>query len=235
MFWYYFQKQPFVDVLKNRCSYSFAPVVELLFHKVVKSDSTSATSNERILQRVTSDFLQQAISATSNEQILQRATSATTNEWILKRVTSDFLQRTTSATSSEQILQRVTSEFQRVMSNEWKVTPLYIAKLKVTSSWYRTKSEATTGVKNTASYIPWLYATWDQMVAPNMILCILVLMTTFITQAFCIKFKQCLFIILKLIPTYNKKTNLLLWQFWRTVQKLQKTFWIYVPTSMILV
>ena len=75
----------------------------------------------------------------------------------------------------------------------------YIAKLKITSSWYRTKSKATTGVKNTASYIPWLYTTWDQMVASNMIHCVLVLMTTTITQAFCIKFKQCLFIILKLI------------------------------------
>ena len=87
MLCYYFQKQPFVDVLKNRCSYSFAkihrkaPVVELLFHKVAKSDSTSATSNERISQRVTSDFF-----ATSNEQILQRGTS-------------DFLQRATSVTS----------------------------------------------------------------------------------------------------------------------------------------
>ena len=75
----------------------------------------------------------------------------------------------------------------------------YIAKLKVTSSWYRTKSKATTGLKNTASYITWLYTTWDRMVSSNMILCILVLMTATITQAFCIKFKQCLFIILKLI------------------------------------
>ena len=38
--------------------------------------------------------------------------------------------------------------------------------------------------KNTASYIPWLYTTWDQMVASNMIHCILVLTTTAITQAF---------------------------------------------------
>ena len=75
----------------------------------------------------------------------------------------------------------------------------YIAKLKITSSWYRTKSKATTGVKNTASYIPWLYTTWDEMVASNMIHCVLALMTRTITQAFCIKFKQCLFIILKLI------------------------------------
>ena len=59
----------------------------------------------------------------------------------------------------------------------------YIAKLKITSSWYRTKSKATTGVKNTASYIPWLYTTWDQMVASNMIHCVLVLITTTITQA----------------------------------------------------
>ena len=33
----------------------------------------------------------------------------------------------------------------------------YIAKLKLTSSWYRAKSKATTGVRNTASYIPWLH------------------------------------------------------------------------------
>ena len=70
----------------------------------------------------------------------------------------------------------------------------YIAKLKITSSWYRTKSKATTGVKNTASYMRWLYTTWDQMVASSMIHRVLVLMTTTITQAFYIKF-----IILKLI------------------------------------
>ena len=75
----------------------------------------------------------------------------------------------------------------------------YITKLKINSSWYRMKSKATTGLKNTASYIPWLYTNWDQMVASNMIHCVLVLMTTTITQDFCIKFKQCLFIILKLI------------------------------------
>ena len=44
--------------------------------------TTSATSNKRILKRVTSDFLQRATSATSNEQILQRVTSdfTTSNE-----------------------------------------------------------------------------------------------------------------------------------------------------------
>ena len=66
----------------------------------------------------------------------------------------------------------------------------YIAKLKVTSSWYRTKSKATTIVKNTASWIPSLYTTWNQMVASNIIHCVLVLMTTNITQAICIKFKN---------------------------------------------
>ena len=34
-----------------------------------------ATSNKRISQRVTSDFLQRAISATGSERILQRVTS----------------------------------------------------------------------------------------------------------------------------------------------------------------
>ena len=58
---------------------------------------------------------------------------------------------------------------------------------------------AITGVKNTASYIPWLYTLWDQMVASNMIHCVLVLMITTITQALCIKFKQRMFNILKLI------------------------------------
>ena len=75
----------------------------------------------------------------------------------------------------------------------------YVAKLKVTSSWYRAKSEVTTRVKNTASYIPWLYTTWSQMVAFNVIHSVLVLMKTTITQAFCIKFNKCFFIILMLI------------------------------------
>ena len=74
----------------------------------------------------------------------------------------------------------------------------FIAKLKITSSCYKTKSKATTGVNDTASYIPWLYTTWGQMIASNMIHCVLVLMKT-IAQAFCINFKQCLFITLKLI------------------------------------
>ena len=75
----------------------------------------------------------------------------------------------------------------------------YIAKLKITSSWYRTKSKATTVVKNTASYIPWLYTTCEEMVASNIIYYDFVLMATTNTQAFCINFKQCLFITLKLV------------------------------------
>ena len=47
--------------------------------------AASATSNEQILKRVTSDFLQRATSVTSNERILQRVTSdiTTINEqWV---------------------------------------------------------------------------------------------------------------------------------------------------------
>ena len=47
----------------------------------------------------------------------------------------------------------------------------HIAKLKITSSWYKTKSKVTTRVKNTASYISWLYTNWDQVVASNIIHC----------------------------------------------------------------
>ena len=86
----------------------------------------------------------------------------------------------------------------------------FIAKLKITSSCYRTKSKATTGVKNTSSYIRWLYTTWDQMVASNVIHCVLELMTTTIQTM--------------LVYYLKAKTNLLLWQLWRTVQKLQELY-----------
>ena len=75
----------------------------------------------------------------------------------------------------------------------------YIVKLNITNSWCRTKSKAIIGVKNIASYILWQYTTWDEMVASNKSQCVLVLMTTTLTQVFCIKFKQCLFFIFKLI------------------------------------
>ena len=51
----------------------------------------SATSTERILQRVTREFLQQVKS-----DFLQQATSGASNEQILQRATSDF------TTSNEQ-------------------------------------------------------------------------------------------------------------------------------------
>ena len=46
-------------------------MLESFFNKVGQADSAPITSNERILQRVTSDFLQRATSSTSNKQILQ--------------------------------------------------------------------------------------------------------------------------------------------------------------------
>ena len=73
-------------------------------------------SIEGIPQRATSDFLQRATSATSNERILQRVTMFFCNEQLLQRVTSEFLQRATSATSNERILQRVI--LQRVTSDD---------------------------------------------------------------------------------------------------------------------
>ena len=57
-----------------------------------------ATRNERILLRVTSNFLQQRTSAASNGRTIQR-------------VTSNFLQLVIPKTSNEQNLQRVMREF----------------------------------------------------------------------------------------------------------------------------
>ena len=79
----------------------------------------------------------------------------------------------------------------------------YIGKLKITSRWYRSKSKATTGVKNTAWYIPLLYTTWDQMVASNIIHCVLVLVTKTITQKS--SNNACLFASQSESLTYNKK------------------------------
>ena len=115
----------------RKVTFQRVTVLESLFSKVAKSYFTSATSNERILQQVTSYFLQRATSTTSNEQILrrvtrdflQRTTSALSSKRISQRVTSNILQRTISATSNKRILQRVTSDFlQRVTSTaskEW--------------------------------------------------------------------------------------------------------------------
>ena len=122
-------------------------------------------------------------------------------------------------------LQRIQRYFDWVNDNLTRHS--YIAKLKIASSWYRTKSKSTTAVKNTASYIPWLYTTWSKIIAS--IHCFLVLMPTTIKQAFCIKFKQCLFIILKLNTHIKEKTNLLLWRLWRAVQKVQELYGYMFP------
>ena len=91
-------------------------------------------------------------------------------------------------TTDQAILTTLTATYEEYKETlidviDYIIRHYYIAKLKITSSWYRTKSKATTVVKNTASYIPWLYSTWDQAVASNIIHCVLVLMTTTITQA----------------------------------------------------
>ena len=133
--------------------------------------------------------------------------TATRNNFLIRNSTNMKMMRNLITVSGTLRIEQYWQPLQPLTKNTKRLIDViddltrhsYIAKLKITSSWYRTKSKATTGVKNTASYIPWLYTTWDQMVASNMIHCVLVLMTTTITQAFCIKFKPWLFIILKLI------------------------------------
>ena len=116
------------------------------------------------------------------------------------------------------------SHLQRILRDfDWCIEDLtrhYIATLKATSSWYWRKSKATIGVKNTASYTPWLCTSWDQMVALNMIYYVFVLMTITITQVFCIKFM--LVDYFKANHSHIKKASLLFWRLWRTVQKLQE-------------
>ena len=71
----------------------------------------------------------------------------------------------------------------------------YIAKLNIASSGFRTKSRATIGVKNTACYLVVYYLRQDGSLQQEMVVSNIVT----ITQAFCIKFQQLLFIILKII------------------------------------
>ena len=66
------------------------PVLQSFFNKVVKSDSTSETSSEQSLQRVTNNFSQRATSATSNKRISQDVTSDFCDEQLLQRVPSKF-------------------------------------------------------------------------------------------------------------------------------------------------
>ena len=84
-------------------------MLESLINKVTKSGSTSATSNEEFLQRVTSDFLGRATSATSNKRILQRVTSDFCNKQLLQGVMSEFCNEKRMIFSKEQLLQHVRS------------------------------------------------------------------------------------------------------------------------------
>ena len=67
-------------------------------------------------------------------------------------------------------LQKIQRDFDWCYS--WfKKTFLY-CKAKNEQFLIRTKSKATTAVKDTAIYIPLLYTTWDEMAASNMIHCV---------------------------------------------------------------
>ena len=124
------------------------------------------------------------------------------------------------------------SNFENLYSSLWRIqrdfdwcywwfnkTFLY-CKAKITSSWYRTKSKAITRVKNTASHIPWLNTTWGQMVASNMIYCVLVLTTTIINKSFLYQVQTMLVYYLNANHPHIIKTNLFHWQLWRAVQNL---------------
>ena len=59
-------------------------------------------------------------------------------------------------TTDQAILTTLTATYEEYKETlidviDYIIRHYYIAKLKITSSWYRTKSKATTGVKNTAS------------------------------------------------------------------------------------
>ena len=92
------------------------------------------------------------------------------------------------------------------------------------------KSNSTTGIKNTASYIRWLYTTWDQMVASNMIHCVLFWMIKTIYKL--LYQIQTMFVdYLQANHPHIKETNLHFWRLWRTVQKLQEIYGFMVPTA----
>ena len=94
------------------------------------------------------------------------------------------------------------------------------------------KSNSTTGIKNTASYIRWLYTTWDQMVASNMIHCVLFWMIKTIYKL--LHQIQTMFVdYLQANHPHIKETNLHFWRLWRTVQKSTRNLWIYGSNSMI--
>ena len=170
----------------------------LTYKDLIKKIVCNIESNKFVMHQCEScpgtaalkEFLDQEINEHGDDEKLNYCQWDTTNQAILTAFT------TTCEEQKETLIDVVddlTSHVHDLTRHS------YIAKLNTTSCRYRRKSKATTGVQNTASYIPWLYTTWDQMVPSKMTHCNLVLMTANIAQAFCIKFKQCLCIILKLI------------------------------------
>ena len=163
----------------------------LIYKKLIKKIVCNTASNKRIMHWCEScsgtathkEFLDQELNEHENDEKFNYCQWDTTDRAILAAFTATYKEY-------KETLIDVIDDLTRHS---------YIAKLKITSSWYRAKSKAAFRIKNTTSYISWLYTMWDQMVASNMIHCVLVLTTAIITQAFCIKFKQCLIIILKLI------------------------------------
>ena len=79
------------------------------------------------------------------------------------------------------------------------------------------------------------------MVASNIIHCVLVLMTTTVTQVFLYQVQTMLLYDLKANHARVKKANLLLQWLWRTVEKLQELYefvlfvisadWVFFETS----
>ena len=118
-----------------------------------------------------------------------------------------------------QSLQPLTKNTKRIWFNK----TFLIAKLKIISFWYREKSKTTTGIKNTASWIPWLYTIWDKMIASNMIHCFISDDNNWHTNVLH-HVQTMLLDYIKANRPYIKKTNLLFWLFWRTVQKLPELY-----------
>ena len=108
----------------------------------------------------------------------------------------------------------------------WLIRHSYIAKLTMTSCWYRTKYKATAGVKNGASYIPWLYYLGPEG-SPQHDSLIFILNDSNHYTSFLSQVQIMLVDYLKANHPHIKK--LLLWRFWRTVQKLQELYGFMFP------
>ena len=124
-----------------------------------------------------------------------------------------------------QSLQPLAKDTKRIWFNK----TFLIAKLKLLSSWYREKSKTTTGIKNTASYIPWLYTIWNKMIVSNMIHYSISDDNNWHTNVFQHVQTMLLDYIKANRRHIKKKTNLLFWRFWRTVQKLPGLYRFVFP------